>query len=70
VNEKVFAYTQLKSELKDTASGWDDKLTGNVGISLMHANGFNIDLQYSKDLRTFENKDDVGQIQLQFRFRF
>jgi hypothetical protein len=42
----------------------------NVGINLMHANGFNIDLQYSKDLRTFENKDDVGQIQLQFRFRF
>jgi hypothetical protein len=60
----------LKSELKDTASGWDDKLTGNVGISLMYANGFNIDLQYSKDLRTFENKDDVGQIQLKFRFRF
>ncbi len=70
VNEKLFVYTQLKSELKESTTGWDDKLTGNIGINLMHANGLSLELQYSKDLRLFDSSNNVDQLQLQIRYRF
>ena len=70
VNEQLFAYTQFKSALKNTTTGWDDQLTWSIGLNLIHANGFNLGFQYNKDLRSFNNSNDFDQFQLQIRYRF